>query len=240
MYTLTFFITERCNRKCEYCDVPTIENPKDIDIELFLKYTPIINNSKIRYITLTGGEPGLLDEETLKIIFDNISCPVNVNTNGTFIERGYYDRWKNRIKLLSYHIIEEVEHKIDCQYILVSHKKNQDFIKRMCKQHPEIEFVIRKYENKKNITDLSFDEEQQMIQQNIGCFVAIKEIDWVNGYLHDCCKNITLSPKRKLNEKNLIDFMKNTKAEYFHMCDYCDRPKEFWELNFQRWRNSEK
>ena len=226
---LAYFITERCNKKCEYCDVPTIENPQDIDLDLFLRYSPIINeNPDIQYITLTGGEPGLLDEKTLETIIENIRVPINVNTNGEFIRYGYYDRWKDRIRLLDYHVIDSVDYEIEGRYVLVNY--DRESIAKIKKSYPSVNFEVREVDNKiPGLVPVSIRG------HSIGCFVAIKEIDWVNGYLLDCCKSITMSPRVNMTVENLDFFMKNRLAIPFELCKGCSRPEDLYGENIYHW-----
>lgn len=239
MKTVTYFVTQRCNKSCEYCDIPTIKRPKDIDIDLFLKYINIINEHPgIEYITLTGGELGLLSRKKLEVIFNNIPFPINVNTNGEFIKRGYIDRWKNKIRLLDYHITgDEIDFYPDeyvhTRYVLVEHFRNKEHIDKMVLKYPHVKFDIRQYENKR--PDKKLSKTVPVPKHPNFCHVAIREIDWVKGNLLDCCVSYTQSPRTQLNEETLKKFMTTTASRPFICCQTCIRPYKFFDENLRLW-----
>jgi organic radical activating enzyme len=223
---LAFFVTEKCQFNCEYCDIPTIKNPKHFDPVLFLRYVDFINDHPFNFITMTGGEPGLLSEVHISLLFTHIVHPINVNTNGLFIKKGYYEKYKNKIQMLDYHIVNTtIDHELDekGRYILVSHAKNQEFILCMQAKYPHIDFIVRAYDDKLNKPEFQNND----LNPKEKCINAIKEIDWVNGKLVDCCKSPISSPKCDLSERSLKDFLNTKLSRRWHACEYCQWYKKF-------------
>ncbi len=233
--SLAFFVTERCQYSCEYCDIPHIKHPKDYDVVTFLRYINMINKYPLDHITITGGEPGLLPEHRLEMLFDNIEHNININTNGEFIRRGYYDRWKDRISMIDYHVSEANLHpgflydidtsmRNDCEfpkgrYVLVAHRENQEFIELMEMDYPGIDFHIHPYDDKLNEPRFRTGYKNPFVE----CYRAVKEIDFVNNKLVDCCSSPISSPKDELTDRSLKMFLEVKYARKWHGCETCQR-----------------
>lgn len=115
MDKVSLFLTERCNGVCDYCDILGIENLRDIELTEenieYLEYIMKYSND----ISLSGGEVGLLGVDILDVIFyymKRYKKEVIINTNGLFMEKGYFDRYYLNIKEVKYHIID-IESYID-------------------------------------------------------------------------------------------------------------------------------
>ena len=231
--SLAFFVTERCQYSCEYCDIPHIKDPKDYDIVTFLRYINMINEYPLDHITITGGEPGLLSPQRLGILFDNIKHDIIINTNGEFIARGYYKRWEDQISMIDYHVTNvgqfflydiDTSQKDDCgfpkgRYNLVAHRENQEFIELIEMEYPNIDFHIHPYDDKLNEPRFRTGYKSPYIE----CYRAVKEIDFVNSKLVDCCSSPIAAPKDELTERNLKMFLEVKYARRWHCCETCQR-----------------
>jgi len=155
-YRIVMFLTEKCNMNCFYCDIGQIEDQKDTDKELLEKYFPLLNGRDdfAKNITITGGEPGLVDSDILHFIFTEVKpChDVRVNTNGTFIGNGYFDKYYDKIKWVGYHPTVDIEnleyiiHKLEpddkIDIFQPVHKKNLGKIAEVVKTNPDFKFTI--------------------------------------------------------------------------------------------------
>lgn len=120
-----------CNWKCHYCEYGHLTHQK-IDDDLAIK---IFEENKEETTHITGGEPGLLSEKFWDYVFG--VKPLGVITNGTFIKRGYYEKYKDRITHLYIHAVQELDEDIDPEILeFVCNNKNPNF---------EISFVIHKH-----------------------------------------------------------------------------------------------
>ena len=131
-------LTEKCNAKCEYCYFPKIK-PYIIDTynnldelkKIFMFLHKIDND-----ILLGGGEPGIIPVHQLDDIF-NILNKCMVATNGTFVKNGLYERYKEKISIIDYHVLHP-----DCKiyetpvnkYIYIVHRKNIKTIPHLLKR----------------------------------------------------------------------------------------------------------
>jgi organic radical activating enzyme len=147
------FLTEKCNLKCFYCDIGQLEVQRDPDPELLYHYFPKINGRDdiVKKFTLTGGEPALAPYEMLEYIFTNIAkCQdIQVNTNGLFIEKGYFEKWYDKIDYVGYHSCIEVGEDInpyieDCKITIYQpiHRKSLPLIKDMCRRYNKLRFNL--------------------------------------------------------------------------------------------------
>jgi hypothetical protein len=226
---ISVFLTQRCDRKCEYCDIGKINNPKDMDLDLFLKYIPYIKERfKPKSINLSGGEIGLLSEEVLDVVFKELNG-IRVNTNGLFVKRGYYDKYKDKISEVFYHIIDdknviEVEKGV---YTIVLHNKNLDEVNYLYDKYKHLDPLILLYRMKnKDRKDLLLNKVKFRPVPESGCRVAKKVIDFVRGYMLDCCESYLTSPKTKISEDRIVDFLEKKTARSYYLCGSCPRHDE--------------
>ena len=82
MREYTLYLTFKCNWKCSYCITDTHNQiePQDI-IE---KIKDIENDS---FVSISGGEPGLASEETVRLTFELLTkknCKIHLNTTEHF------------------------------------------------------------------------------------------------------------------------------------------------------------
>ena len=141
-------VLKECNWTCPYCEYSQNNNPPDEDsaIEIFDKYKDVITH-------ITGGEPGLLSTRFWDHVFNTRS--VGVLTNGLFITKGYYDKYRDKVTHLYVHATPELDIDISPKVLqllrtndpkveasVVIHKRNTHLIKNFIKKYPEIEFNI--------------------------------------------------------------------------------------------------
>lgn len=99
-------ITFECNWNCSYCIVDTHQKQKIKDAEVLKTLDNIESNTEV---TITGGEPGLVDETQMRKIFDKLiekKSIINVTTNGLFLKR--YPIYYNNIDSYIYHCSEDL------------------------------------------------------------------------------------------------------------------------------------
>lgn len=151
----------KCNWRCKYC-VARWDNAVINEIQILDELLPITD--KLKTLWLSGGEPGLLSVQFWDYLFYITKCSLKICTNGTFIRRGYVDRYYNLIQQLMIHCVEEIDQDIDpyiLQFIretnidtivnIVIHKNNPHLIGSFLSKYPDIKFVL-------NFADQSFAE----------------------------------------------------------------------------------
>ena len=145
---VTLFLTEQCNRNCQYCDIGTSKQRNKPALYYIKKFIPLIaKNDNITQIALSGGEIGLLNETTLDFIFENLKNKLlHVNTNGTFIRKGYYKKYKQYINEIMFHPISEIDKEIKeippfpVVYHFPVHKLNIHLLAKFLDKYSFIEF----------------------------------------------------------------------------------------------------
>ena len=117
-------ITFECNWDCQYCIVDT-HNKRSINDDEVLN--SLQNIREYSNVTITGGEPGLVNNDQMSKIFDILIAKksiINVTTNGLFLKR--YNRYYHLIDSYIYHcsenlididIVDDPDHKV--QYTVV-------------------------------------------------------------------------------------------------------------------------
>jgi organic radical activating enzyme len=152
---MAIFLTEKCDKSCHYCDIPTLKNPKGPDLDLINKYLPIIDKDEsFVHYTITGGEPGLASEDVWESIFSLIEChPIRINTNGKFFENGYYDKYKEKIWEVGIHVDVGEEINIlstdeGIWYYLPVNKQNFKDVPDYISKYPTLNFSLIPYLHK--------------------------------------------------------------------------------------------
>lgn len=168
---INIFITYRCNKTCYYCDIPGRKNNLDPDISLIEKYFPIINSGTFDTYTLTGGEPGLVDENILDYLFNQSKHLIKVNTNGVFFDKGYYEKYYDRITEVGYHTsidpIDEINiNSLDEKVVIYQPITKQNFkdVEIQLKRYPNLTFNYIPYIRKQIF---SGDEKFYMDQNDL-------------------------------------------------------------------------
>lgn len=154
----SFILTERCNWSCEYCDFPSLENPKDTTFQIIKKHMPYISKFvETSFIDAVGGEIGLVDSAILMEFFKYLpDKSVVVSTNGEFLNRNlhYIPSIRDKIKEVWWHLCEEPKkEKLEVDYydkdikivkgiVGVDLKNIIDFIEA----NPQIKFDYVEYE----------------------------------------------------------------------------------------------
>ena len=78
-----------CNMKCVYCDTPSEAIPEEITLRSAIDKILYSNKSRVRTISLTGGEP-LLHSDYLKALIPNLrekGYRIHLDTNGTLPDK---------------------------------------------------------------------------------------------------------------------------------------------------------
>ena len=142
-------VTYQCNWKCDYCCVDThnrVEPTFERVMELANRVEPGM------HVSLTGGEPGMMDEELLiKLLdlFEAKGCIIGVNTNGLFFIK--YPHHMHRINDYRYHCSEDLTNKIyipegyenlNIKFLVVVTDKNFGNLQKFLDKNPGIDFVI--------------------------------------------------------------------------------------------------
>lgn len=155
MNYLTLFLTEKCTRKCEYCDIGVSSNRRLPDTYLIHKFIPIIRDSEWSRIHLTGGEVSLLDPDTLDFIITTLKCKdIGVNTNGAWFKLGYFDKYYDMVESIQYHPVSEIDIPFDdifdykITYNFPIHKKNFHLVGDLLDNHPGIQIKLTPYNEK--------------------------------------------------------------------------------------------
>lgn len=169
-----------CNWKCSYCEYGHLTNQK-IDDDLAIK---IFEENKEQTTHITGGEPGLLSEKFWDYAFG--VKPLGVITNGTFIKRGFYEKYKDQVTNLYIHATQELDRDIDPEILefmrknknpkfelsFVIHSRNIPLIKNFLDKYSDIVF---------NIT-MSGEQFSQNSYYNITREPALEIIDVLKDY----------------------------------------------------------
>lgn len=103
-------ITHECNWNCPYCSENICErDPLDLE-DVFRKIDLIPNGVPV---TLSGGEPGMMLENSILLIINKLKekrCELMLNTNGLFIEN--YPHLLNHFSYILYHCSENLDEEI--------------------------------------------------------------------------------------------------------------------------------
>jgi organic radical activating enzyme len=141
-------ITYKCNWNCSYCCVDTHNRPEPINI--FENINKIPNGSMI---TISGGEPGLLQKNKIIEILDKLlekKCDIGINTNGLFLEK-YPDLIEKYFTNINYHVspeldinddIVKLETSFKINYLLIVTDINFKNLDNYLAKYPDIIFTI--------------------------------------------------------------------------------------------------
>ena len=146
-------ILSKCNWNCSYCNNTNNEISPIKEVKYYIdklqKYNPNIQ------ISISGGEPGLLDFNYLDELFNQCINPIEVATNGIFLKNKYHIKFKDKISNISYHVIQEINkdkkikiedsNGMDVNHIIIVHKKNLLNIVLFMKINNKIKFTIKPY-----------------------------------------------------------------------------------------------
>jgi hypothetical protein len=154
-------VTSLCNENCGYClrnkKVGNLPQ-KEVNI-LIKKYIPLLKDF-VEIATISGGEIGLLKEEIINYIFDEMPfTKFGIATNGLFLDNPAYLRNKKRISSLAYHVrlLRNIKYEniSNAKYTFVINKLNIHLIENFLKRYNSIIFypllnVYQEYSDKKN------------------------------------------------------------------------------------------
>ena len=239
MKNLSLFITQVCDKNCYYCDVPAIEKPKHLNMELYRKLCEYIKDHDFDYLSLSGGEPGTLSVEYLDEIFKLSPFKIKVNTNGLFIRKMFHERFKDKIDHICYHLTKKDE-KVDWKptgkdyFVYVVTLFNACNIPKLKSRYKNI--IFKMADIKKNNLDFSLTPNQVSKYKDYlfevdyygleskECNVADRQIDLIEGRILKCCKSYTHSPSLEFNKKNLRKILEDRQCELWNACKNCLKP----------------
>ena len=130
-------ITNRCNLKCQHCDVWKFKLKKDLDFKVFKKLIDEATALGLKFIAISGGEP-LLHKDILKFISysKKKGIYINLSTNGILLS----DYFINNFKTL----------KLDSMTIsMESIGENYDVLRGSKGNYPKLINNLRKLKKKK-------------------------------------------------------------------------------------------
>lgn len=220
----SLFITEWCNKRCSYCDIPKIHQ-MDGNTSLIETYLPMIDEHNFQSYTLTGGEPGL--SRNVDLVFDIITKPIKVNTNGRFIDNGYFYKHYNKIEELGYHISYLPELPVPKEDILRDEKvtlyvpinnKNYKLCGDLAKENPDITFNFIPHIRKRPDDDgsLSLSLYQMKELHKILCDTTNTQsssLKLIKGLSEECIDDYRLFCQNS-NSRYLFDFARG----YIYRC----------------------
>jgi len=166
---VVLYVTNKCNWNCDYCitDTHSVDNKVFDELLKKVRDLPDIINS----IVLSGGEPGMLSEEQIKILFDillDANYEINLQTNGLFLEK--YPEYLRYINHIQYHCVESLKDDIifydtdidNIDYLIVVKKSEYHLLDEFMEKYPDITFSIM---GEKKVNPISISQKIKMIQK---------------------------------------------------------------------------
>jgi organic radical activating enzyme len=144
-------VTYKCNWNCDYCLVNTHKRkPRKFD-DILKDIESFEENSSV---TISGGEPGMLTETEVQIIFERLrekNITIDLLTNGLFFEK--HSQYMKYIDEILYHCIEDLKERKpiikyyynNMYYVMVITNKDLDKMSDILwyfKKYPEIKFLL--------------------------------------------------------------------------------------------------
>lgn len=150
--SFTIITTYNCNWDCSYCIIDTHKRNKVSPINKQMLLDKIALVTQNAEVSLSGGEPGLVDPETMAKVFDRLvelNCNIDVFTNGLFIKR-YGDKYLQYIDELLYHCVEYLDHDIEfpdldqerVTYVIIVTNDNHHQVDDFLDRYPHITFKL--------------------------------------------------------------------------------------------------
>ncbi len=190
-YIATFIRLIGCNLRCSYCDSMYAVEPRGNDyriltIDEIVRTCSAIGNTRV---TLTGGEPLLNQEKSMKLIDALLIAgfDINIETNGAIDLQDYYNKYDNG---------EDVLFTIDYK----------------CKSSGQNKFNIIT-----NLTDVSWYS-NIVLKFVVGSKIDLQEMkDFLDKYdinLHNNSYPIFVSPVfGKITPEEIVNYLKKNKIE---------------------------
>lgn len=103
----TFIRFQGCNLRCSYCDTKYSwdeESLRNIEVLSAKEIYDYIKSTKVKNVTLTGGEPLIQKNisSLLELLNDDKDLVVHIETNGSVNIREFKEKYKNIIFILDY------------------------------------------------------------------------------------------------------------------------------------------
>ena len=218
MSWLSLFLTQKCNRKCSYCDIGQIplSQRRTLQEDLIETYIPLISQQQIfQNIGLTGGEVGYLDYDILNYILNQLKNKhVVINTNGLFIQR-YFDKFYDLIDMFVYHPTDEISDNVDRMiddpkviHLFPIHKQNLHILPDFLESSKDYNISFSPYDSKFEFENDPYcltKDDLKYIYDTITCYENIhnkeyfKDLininyDTLQMYREACFKHIEIYP----------------------------------------------
>lgn len=114
-------LSSACNWTCPYC---ISYSDQSVNEELLLKEVRKIKHLFQTHV-VSGGEPGILSDNFWSRFFKTVQVPVEICTNGTFILKGFHEKYKSHIKSIDIHAVENVyKNAVIADEVLDAYKAN--------------------------------------------------------------------------------------------------------------------
>lgn len=100
-------VTYDCNWDCPFCITDTHTKSR-VTLENLISKISAVEDRSI--VSISGGEPGTLSENTLRYIISTLrdkNCSININTNGLFFKK--YPEYVSQIDGFFYHCTENLD-----------------------------------------------------------------------------------------------------------------------------------
>jgi len=217
--------TRRCNLKCEYCRDWKDKNRQDIKISKLYSLVDEIDKLAIPFISFTGGEPLLIKNiEDVAAYASRKNIIVNLNTNGTLIDRKRADKIAKSFDFirLSLDGLEKVHDKISG--IKGTYKKVIEALEYLTSVPNKtakigINYVLNK-DNRKNLKKFN-----EIFKDKVDFISFIPEFSFCHHYKHrlNVTKEVIDNYKYLESVKksgNTRDFIKKFDLDYSrNICD---------------------
>ena len=187
-------LTYRCNWNCPYCAVRNgRDQRKDAENDIMKRISMIPDGVKV---TLTGGEPGMMEKNVLENILDVLQAKNEtlwLETNGLFLEK--YPDLVSRFHEVLYHCTEDIEASHitrysqfgNIRYLVVVTDANMGRLDDLVETNPDIrfDFVPASYPyektgpelSRRNRYDVVFRFKDHMTEESIRRMLKDKDFD---------------------------------------------------------------
>lgn len=227
---LDFLVTNKCNATCTYCDFTSLKNTKSINnddlilIDYYMNYciSTITQNNYNKYISIIGGEIGLLDSDLLhelelicnKYIYKyHYYNKLNWCTNGLLI-KNYPNILNNKDIIINYHIIDDDMNNFipycsdNIYYNIVLTEENENRVIQFIENHKNIRLKIKPcndirngYNSYNKNNDLfKYKKFNNNLCNNKSFYFSL---DFVKKTIRKCCKSYINFENKELTIENL-------------------------------------
>lgn len=182
----------KCNWNCKYC-VARWDDAEIDEVEIIDKLYPIRN--KLKKLWLSGGEPGLLSVPFWDYLFYITPSSLKICTNGTFIIRGYTERYKLMINQIMIHCVEELDQDIHPKVLdfirtsniskivnVVLHKHNVHLLSSFLNKYKDIEIDLNFADQTFTSINAQYNKQYDYALDKESIIEIIKQLSNFKGY----------------------------------------------------------